>query len=204
MKLLSQTHSPFARKVVVLIHELGRSDISIEHQETSPTNANPAVSSLNPLGKVPVLILSDETPLYDSAVICEYLCSQEDKTPLLPTSPDKRMRTLRQQALASGMCETGIAIRWEIERRPEHLRYETLRDGLIAKLAASYAYLEQDVPREDEVTVGTIALACALDWATFRELDQFMPKHENLKKWMKVFSQRSSMRASAYAGQTHD
>jgi glutathione S-transferase len=52
MKLLYQTHSPYARKVLVAAHEVGLADkLEVVHQETSPTRRNEDVISLNPLGK---------------------------------------------------------------------------------------------------------------------------------------------------------
>ena len=73
MKLLYQTHSPYARKVLVFAHEAGLAErLSVVHQETSPTQRNEAVFAQNPLGKVPVLIRDDAQPLFDSDVICAY------------------------------------------------------------------------------------------------------------------------------------
>ncbi len=204
MKLLTSSHSPFGRKAVVVLHELGLENVLIEHHETSPTNPNVAVSEHNPLGKVPVLLTENHGAVYDSAVICDYLCRIADDHDLLPADIGLRTRALRQQALASGMCDAGIAIRWETYRRPEPLRYPKLRDGQITKLAASYAALEQDIPAMDEVSVGTIALACALDWLTFRDLDSYAPAHPRLKDWLAAFSSRVSMQASQYKGATHD
>ena len=44
MKLLYQTHSPFARKTLVFAHEVGIADqLVVEHHETSPTNPNAEV-----------------------------------------------------------------------------------------------------------------------------------------------------------------
>ena len=69
MKLLYQTHSPFARKALVFAYELGVADqLEVVHCETSPTNRNDDVFALNPLGKVPVLITNDGTKLFDSGV----------------------------------------------------------------------------------------------------------------------------------------
>lgn len=203
MKLLSQSHSPYARKVVVVVHELGCDDIAIEHQETSPTNPNPVVSAANPLGKVPVLLTDDEA-IYDSAVICEYLCHLNSDTRLLPSDFKARIRALRLQALADDLCATGIAARWEIERRPETLRYPLLRDGLLDKLTASFAFLEDTIPSEDDVTVGTIALACALDWLAFRGMAFDPARHPNLTTWFNRFVDRPSMRTSRFEGETFD
>lgn len=204
MKLLSQSHSPFARKVVVLIHELGLRDIEIEHQETSPTNVNADVRLANPLTEVPVLITAEHGPIFNSAVICDYLCHLSGDHTLLPHALDRRVVALRQQALASGICEVGIAVRWETERRPEALRYPKLRDGQISKIVAGYQYLEANPPVTGEVTIGTIALACALDWLAFRGLDAYAPPIGALADWLSDFTNRSSMQVTQYAGATHD
>ena len=57
MKLLYQTHSPYARKALVFAHEAGLArQIEVVHHETSPTRRNEQVFAENPLGKVPVLL----------------------------------------------------------------------------------------------------------------------------------------------------
>ena len=86
MKLLYQTHSPYARKVLVFAHEAGLADrLSVVHQETSPTQRNEAVFAQNPLGKVPVLIRENAQPLFDSDVICAYFDTLHDGPKLIPT-----------------------------------------------------------------------------------------------------------------------
>ncbi|HEV7446148.1 MAG TPA: glutathione S-transferase N-terminal domain-containing protein, partial [Steroidobacteraceae bacterium] len=66
MRLLYQTHSPYARKVLVAAHEMGlQHRLCVVHHETSPTRRNEEVLALNPLGKVPVLICDDGAVLFD-------------------------------------------------------------------------------------------------------------------------------------------
>jgi glutathione S-transferase len=104
MKLLYQTHSPYARKVLVAAHEVALADkLEVVHQETSPTRRNEDVISLNPLGKVPVLICDDGLVLFDSTVICEYLDSMHKGQKLIPASGITRWLALRLQACA-GDC----------------------------------------------------------------------------------------------------
>src|SRR5687767_3749836 len=60
VKLLYQTHSPYARKALVFAHEVGlAAQLEVVHQETSPTVRNAEVFAENPLGKVPVLLRPD-------------------------------------------------------------------------------------------------------------------------------------------------
>ena len=126
MKLLYQTHSPYARKVLVAAHETGQADdLEVVHHETSPLLVNDEVFGLNPLGKVPVLVCDDGLVLFDSNVICEYLDGRHARDRLIPDDPRRRWRALRAQAIAQGIADAGIAVRWESERRPEPLRWRS-------------------------------------------------------------------------------
>jgi glutathione S-transferase len=204
MKLLYQTHSPYARKALVFAHEAGLADqIEVIHHETSPLRRNPDVFAANPLGKVPVLLRPGLPPLFDSDVICAYLDTLHPGRKLIPQEGEARWRALQLQAVAQGLADAGIAIRWETVRRPKELRYPALRDGYVEKLLASYDWLEQEFESGGTTHVGHIALATTLSWLEFRELPTFRPR-PRLTSWFEQFSNRSSMRATPLWGQTHD
>lgn len=204
MKLLYQTHSPYARNVLVFAHEAGLSEaIAVEHHETSPTRANAAVIDQNPLGKVPVLLRPGLPPLFDSDVICAFLDTMHDEVALIPATGEARWRALRMQSIAQGMADSGIALRWETVRRPQDLRYPPLADGYRRKLERAYAWLENEIERDDLVHVGHIAVATALDWLAFRDLPSFRG-HARLSAWFDRFERRPSMQATPLAGDTHD
>lgn len=205
MKLLYQTHSPYARKVLVLAHETGLAgQIEVIHHETSPTRRNDEVFAANPLGKVPVLTLDDGTTLFDSSVICEYIDGLHGGPRMIPAQAGARMLALRLQALAQGIADAGILVRWETERRPEALRWPALAQGYAEKLVASYDFIEQEVDLDCPVDVGQIALATALSWIEFRALTPFMEGRPKLKRWYAAFAQRTSMQVTDYSGATHD
>jgi glutathione S-transferase len=146
MRLLYQTHSPYARKVLVAAHEMGlQQHLSVVHHETSPTRRNEEVFALNPLGKVPVLICADGTVLFDSNVICEYLDGLHASAPLIPAEPGLRFRALKMQALAQGIADAGIAARWEAARRPAQLRWPTMHDAQVQKIAQACDFLEKEI-----------------------------------------------------------
>jgi glutathione S-transferase len=89
MKLLYQTHSPYARKALVFAHEVGLArQIEVVHHETSPTRRNEQVFAENPLGKVPVLLRSGLPPIFDSDVICAYLDTLHAGRKLIPPDGD--------------------------------------------------------------------------------------------------------------------
>jgi glutathione S-transferase len=210
MKLLYQTHSPYARKALVFAHEAGlAAKIEVVHHETSPTLRNEDVYAQNPLGKVPVLLRPGASPLFDSDVICAYLDTQHDGPPLIPPQGDARWTALRLQAVAQDVAAAGIALRWETTRRPEALRYAPLRDGYAAKIVSTYDWLERELDDTARVHVGHIALATTLSWLEFRELPGFRRdsagrERRRLTRWFEAFAARPSMRATPLSGQTHD
>lgn len=204
MKLLYQTHSPYARKVLVMLHEIGlAAKVEVVHHETSPTLRNEVVFAANPLGKVPVLLLDDGTVIFDSTVICDYLDTCHDGPSLIPAQAMARRRSLQLQALAQGMADAGIALRWDTERRPEALRWPKLAAGQVEKILASYAYLEKERPFEGPLDLGQIALATSLGWLAFRNLPSFRD-HAHLSRWYDTFCERPSMRLTEMQGETVD
>ncbi len=205
LTLLYQTHSPYARKALVFAHEAGLAGhIAVVHHETSPTLRNDQVFAENPLGKVPVLLRTDAQPIFDSDVICDYLDTLNTGRKLIPESGEARWQALRVQAVAQGLADAGIAVRWETVRRPEALRYPPLRDGYVEKLVASYDWLERELDVTADLHVGHIALATTLDWLAFRELPSFRNGRPLLSAWFDEFCLRPSMRATPLSGDTHD
>jgi len=204
MKLLYQTHSPYARKVLVAAHEAGlAAGLDVVHHETSPLLANDEVSALNPLGKVPVLLCDDGFVLFDSDVICEYLDGRA-RVRLIPDDPQRRWRALRAQAIAQGIADAGIGARWESERRPPPLRWDAMREGLLRKIALACDFLENDRGDDGPPDIGDIAVATALSWIEFRDVLAFRDGRPRLAAWYERFCERPSMRATALSGDTRD
>ncbi|KAK3182510.1 hypothetical protein K4F52_006150 [Lecanicillium sp. MT-2017a] len=205
MKLLYQTHSPFARKALIFAHEVGIADqIEVLHHETSPTNRNEEVYAQNPLGKVPVLILPNAPAIFDSGVICAYFDTLHDGQSLIPAAGEARWQALRIQAMAQDMADIGIAVRWENARRPKELRYAPLGDGLAQKLTESYDWLERELHFDAPVDIGHIALASTLSWLEFRDFPGIREGHPRLSAWLDEFNKRPSMIATTLSGDTQD
>ncbi len=210
MKLLYQTHSPYARKVLVAAHEMGlQQRLSVTHCETSPTRRNEAVFAVNPLGKVPVLICDDGSVLFDSNVICEYLDGLHSGDKLIPVDIAARFRALKMQALAQGIADAGIAARWEIERRPAALRWPTMRDAQTRKIVDACNFLESEIDSPGNSpnigpNIGDIALVTAFSWIEFRGIHAFRHGRPRLAHWYDTLSARPSMQATALGGDTYD
>jgi glutathione S-transferase len=205
MKLLYQTHSPYARKVLVFAHEARvANQMEVIHHETSPLRRNEVVFAQNPLGKVPALVRPGLASIFDSDVICAYLDTLHDGRKLIPVEGEARWQALRVQAIAQGLAEAGVAIRWETTRRPEPLRYGPLCEGYTEKLITAYDWLERELDTVSPTHVGHIALATTLSWIAFRELPVWGKNHPRLAAWFEEFENRPSMLATPLSGETHD
>ena len=205
MKLFYQTHSPYARKALVFAHEAGLAEsLEVVPHETSPTLRNEEVFAQNPLGKVPVLVCPGGPTLFDSDVICAYLDTLHGGRRLIPADGDARWQALRLQAIAQGLADAGIAMRWETVRRPPQLRYPSLADGYAHKLISSYDWLERELDVASAIHVGHVALATSLSWLEFRELPAFREGRPRLAAWFEEFDARPSMRATPLSGETRD
>ena len=115
MILVGQYDSPFVRRVAVALHHYG---IAFERQVLSVFQDFDAMLVVNPLGKVPTLILPGGEPLFDSRAVIEYL---EDIAPagqrLTPSDAGQRRAMLRIEAVGLGLAEKTYERGLEFSRR---------------------------------------------------------------------------------------
>jgi glutathione S-transferase len=90
MQLYSAGLSPFAARVRAAIYAKAV-DIPIVAPPAAGTKS-PEYLALNPMGKVPVLVLDDGSTLPESETIVEYLEDRFPQTPLRPATPEAAAR----------------------------------------------------------------------------------------------------------------
>src|SRR5687768_9204048 len=110
MKLLASLASPYTRKVRVVLAEK-KIDADLELVDVNPVDN--VVNPHNPLGKVPTLVLDDGTSLYDSRVIVEFLDGKSPISRLIPEDLRDRVAVRRWEALADGVVDAGLLVRYE-------------------------------------------------------------------------------------------
>lgn len=195
MKLYTNPASPFARKVRIVVRELDLTRL-VEEINVNPL-ASEELRRINPLGKIPVLVLKDGSTLVDSPVICEYL-NDLGGGKLFPgmtlwRENSGRWRALTLQAIGDGICDAAVARIYE-SRRPPELQSEPVVHRHLAAVTRSLDILERtkflEVP-----TIGEIAVACALGYIDFRlpELN-WREGRSNLHDWYEKFAQYPSMK----------
>ena len=196
MKLFIVPASPFARKVRVLIKELGLDDTVTLHDvgAVTPVSNNADLNSLNPLGLLPALELDNGDSLYDSPVICEFL-NHVANGPFFPADDDQRFRTLGLQALGDGMLDLSVAMRYEAAMRPEALQWQTWLDYQQEKVQRGLDALEVRCEQfEDSPLIGEITVACALGYLDFRFADNdWRVDRPELANWFGEIMQRDSL-----------
>lgn len=187
MHLHSSPASPYTRKVKIAVSVLNLSD-RVQDLPTDTSNPESPLHGNNPLGKIPTLVLDDGSALYDSRVIVEYLDHVAGGGKLLPTEPKARFAALRLQALADGICDAALLIVYEGRYRSENERSKSWIDMQRAKIDRSLAVLEANVPSAGPVSIGEIALACALGYLDLRLGGAWRADHPNLVTWLAGFS----------------
>lgn len=197
MRLIYTPSSPFARMVCVTAYEKHVLD-QIELEPCSAFVDLKRVQQVNPIGKIPVLILKDGTPLYDSTVICDYLDEMGEGGRLNSESGMAYWLARRARALADDMLTIAVALTME-NRRPQEHRSE-------AFIARSHQQMRMTLLNMDEMTaqfkknpcMTQIAFGCVLGYLDFRHADiAWREKHLRLLAWFNQFSQRPSMLATA-------
>ena len=184
MKLIFSLASPFARKIRIAAIELGLAD-KIEF--VSPIKAVPVTpnedyaKTINPLRKIPALLLDSGQVIVDSYVIAEYL-DELAGNKLIPASGSAKWQAKTDHSIIQGMQDALLLCRYEEMLRPKELlwqewfndQFKRTWDGL-ARYEAHPDVLTRPL---DLVQIG---LVCILGYLDFRFPDrgwrEAFPKH---------------------------
>ena len=197
--LRSAAASPFARKVRIAAAMLELED-QIEVSAADTGDPGDSLRSQNPLGKVPALILKDGETIFDSAVIVEYLDWLAGGGKIIPSEPRARFRSLTREALADGIADAAVLMRYEILWREPQAQSEKWVAYQNEKIARALGAFEA-APPEELADVGTIALACALGYLDLRFEGGWRKERPRLVAWLDVFSDATpSFEATRFRG----
>jgi glutathione S-transferase len=199
MKLIAASASPYSRKVRIVLAE---KKIDYEFIVDSPADPASRVSEYNPLGKIPVLVLEDDSTLFDSRVIVEYLDNASPVGRLIPDDTRARTQVRRWEALADGCTDAANAIVVEKRRAADKQSAEwiTRQQGKIDR--ALQAMADELGSRGwcsgEHYTLADIAVGCALGYLDFRMTDIHWRKtYPNLGKLADKLNKRPSFQNTA-------
>lgn len=168
MKLFITQGSPYARKIrVVLAEKRIDCEIVTLANLSDPDSPLPAV---NPLGKVPTLVLDDGSGLYDSPVIAAYLDSKTPVAHLIPQT--NHIEVKRWEALADGICDATVAVVMEGRRAPEK-QDSTIAERQQLKVERGLRVMAHDLGDSkwclgEAFSLADIAVGCTLGYINLR------------------------------------
>ena len=169
MKLIGIASSPYVRKTRIVLIE---KHIGHEFVLTDLNTPDNLACQLNPLGKVPCLLLDDGNVLYDSCVIVDYLDGTTPTNRLIPQDHLARTDVKCWEALADGIMDAAILVRLENkrpmeQRSPEWIRLQTgkIHSGLHAM---SLRLGQHMFCHGNTFSLADIATGCALGWLRSR------------------------------------
>jgi glutathione S-transferase len=170
MKLLASPASPYTRKVRIVLTEK-KIDCDMQLVDVFPVD-NP-VNPHNPLGKIPTLLLDDGTALYDSRVIVEFLDGKSPISRLIPEDLRDRVAVRRWEALADGILDAGLLVRYESLREPKE-RSQAWSDKQLARMRRGMAQMAGELADKqwchgERYSLADIAVGCCLGWLGFRK-----------------------------------
>ncbi|HBV40388.1 MAG TPA: glutathione S-transferase [Erwinia sp.] len=170
MKLIGTYTSPFVRKISVILLEKG---ITFEFINESPWTDESHVPHYNPLGKIPALVVGEDT-WYDSHIIAAYLEQLDIAPALLPQDRLAALKVQQLEALADGIGDAGVILLREQMRPPEkQMESQLLRQR--EKIARGLDALEKEAAKgttlnSENINVADIAVACLIGFLNFRRV----------------------------------
>jgi glutathione S-transferase len=162
LKLLYTPIKGYVHTVEAVINYAGLRE-RIEVVATRPFDAGNASEAVNPLGKVPTLILDSGEYLAGGPVIYEYLDSLHGRRKLYPARGARRWTTLRQAWMADGLFDTFVLIVIEswLPRDQQRAAYV---QRCWAKAVAILDQAERDVPSYVRLDIGQMRTVGALQF----------------------------------------
>ncbi len=161
--LIGQYDSPFVRRVGIALRLY---EMPFEHRPWSVFADAEKICAINPLGRVPVLVLETGFALTDSHAILDYLDSLVAQ-PLYPRTEPQRHQVMKVAALATGLADKAVGLVYEraMHQPPSALWERRCTDQITAVLRS----LEADRAGRNspwwfgaQMTHADIAVACAL------------------------------------------
>jgi glutathione S-transferase len=140
MILVGQFDSPFVRRVAVTLHHYGT---PYTRNTMSVISDAAEMVRINPLGRVPSLILDNGEVLIDSNAIADHLEEAAgDRANLIPSAGEERRRVLRLVAASCGVVDKAIAIVYENLFHERQQLSQTWLRRCEGQVASTLRYLE--------------------------------------------------------------
>jgi len=168
--VIGQYDSPFVRRVAVALQHHG---MPYEHRPWSVWGQADQIAELNPLRRVPVVVLDDGEVLIESGAILDAVddlavARGGDPPPLIPRAGAARRAVLRGAALSTGLGDKAVSLVYEGHLHAGDHRSAVWTERCTAQICATMDVLERERAAArgafwfGSLSHADIALACAL------------------------------------------
>jgi glutathione S-transferase len=200
MKIIGSLTSPYVRKVrIVFLEKKVDVDLELENVWAPDTK----MGTINPLGKVPCLLLEDGETIYDSSVIVEYADTLSPVSKLIPAESRERATVKTWETLADGVMDASILARLEATLRPSEQQSQVWIDRQMDKVNKAIREMSERLGGNswchgNQMTLADIAVGCALGYMLFRfPAVQWQEQYPNLDRLYQKLMQRASFMDTA-------
>jgi glutathione S-transferase len=165
MILIGQYDSPFVRRVAIALRLY---ELAFEHRPWSTFSDGDHIAALNPLRRVPVLVLDNGEVVIESGAILDYLDETVGRSrAMIASRGDPRRHALKVCALATGLADKAVSLVYEqvLHQTASDQWVERCRTQIFATLDALEADRVGSVSRfwsGDAIGHADVAVACAL------------------------------------------
>ena len=164
LKLYSTDWSPWVRKVRIAAIERGLEDqielvpANIGFAEKTLKTVESDLVKYNPSGRVPTLITEDGNYIFDSTVIVHYLDEIGDSETIIPKDRDKKIYSLKINALVDEVIDSLRHITFE-NKKDINVRLPDWMEALDKKVRRGIAVLQEEIKNFSNKDVGILNLA---------------------------------------------
>jgi glutathione S-transferase len=148
MLLIGVNRSPYTRRVAITLTAYG---VGYEQKCVSGFGNREEVRALNPLGRIPALVLDDGETLVDSGAIIDHLDQvYGGDRPLTPVSGRERRAVLKVAAIMMGACDKVLQAAYHRNHIPVEKRHQPWVDDcteqVVRALTAVDAMVDPSAP----------------------------------------------------------
>jgi glutathione S-transferase len=199
LKLISHKLCPYVQRAVIALSEKG---VPFERIDIDLANKPDWFLKISPLGKVPALVVAsadEETALFESSVICEFIEETQGGVSLHPRDPLERARHRAWMEFGSAI----LGDLWGLETTPDAAIYENKRQAIAAK----FARVESALGSGPFFAGESFSLVDAVFAPIFRYFDVFdeltdhaiFAKTPMVRRWRAELAKRPSVRGAVGA-----
>lgn len=167
MILIGRYRSPFVRRVAVTLNYY---EMTFESRPLQHTGEDiPALRKINPIGRIPALVLDDEQVIIDSSAILDYLDREVGaERALMPVSGKARNQALTMVGIATGAIDKIVSCSYEVRFRPEEKRHSPWVERCEEQVRAGFTWLEDQLDSDWFLggKLSQVDITTAIGWQT--------------------------------------